>query len=106
MKLIPWIFTIMKKQLKNTLRRMVLKIIKTILFLFLITFTTHSFAKSNEYYKQTLTHILTQCNSDCQKKVFEQEVQSAFFDLMDAILNQIQFELSQKKKEKLWSKDL
>ena len=52
---------------------MILKIIKTILFLFLITFTTHSFAKSNEYYKQTLTHILTQCNSECQKKVFEQE---------------------------------
>ena len=83
-----------------------MKIIKTILFLFLITFTTHSFAKSNEYYKLTLTHILTQCNSECQKKVFEQEVRSAFFDLMDAILKQIQFELSQQKKENLWSKDL
>ena len=97
---------IIKEYLKNMLRRIILKIIKTILFLILITFTTHSFAKSNEYYKQTLTHILTQCNSECQKKVFEQEVQSAFFDLMDAILNQIQFELSQQKKEKLWSKDL
>ena len=85
---------------------MILKIIKTVLFLFLITFTTHSFAKTNEYYKQTLTNILTQCNSDCQKKVFEEEVQSAFFDLMDAILNQMQFELSQQKKEKLWSNDL
>ena len=83
-----------------------MKSIKTFLFLFLIFFTTHSFAKSNEYYKQTITHILTQCNSDCQKKVFEQEVQSAFFDLMDAILNQLQFELSQQKKEKLWLKDL
>ena len=83
-----------------------MKSIKTFLFLFLIFFTTHSFAKSNEYYKQTITHILTQCNSECQKKVFEQEVQSAFFDLMDAILNQIQFELSQKKKEKLWSNEL
>ena len=80
---------------------MVLKIIKTALFLLLITFTTHSFAKTNEYYKQTLTHILTQCNSECQKKVFEREVQSAFFNLMDAILNQIQFELSQQKKENL-----
>ena len=78
---------------------MILKIIKTVLFLFLITFTTHSFAKTNEYYKQTLTHILTQCNSECQKKVFEQEIQSAFFDLMDAILNQIRFEISQKEKE-------
>lgn len=80
---------------------MVLKIINTVLFLFLITFATHSFAKTNEYYKQTLTHILTQCNSECQKKVFQQEVQSAFFDFMDAILNQIQFELSQQNKEKL-----
>ena len=78
-----------------------MRIIKTIFFLFLITFTTHSFAKTNEYYKQTLTHILTQCNSECQKKVFQQEVQSALFDFMDAILNQIQFELSQQNKEKL-----
>ena len=76
-----------------------MKIINTILFLFLITFTTHSFAKSNEYYKQTLTHILTQCNNECQKKVFEQEVHEAFFVLIDAILNQVRFELSQKKKE-------
>ena len=90
---------IIKKYLKNMLRRIILKIIKTILFLILITFTTHSFAKSNEYYKQTLTHILTQCNSECQKKVFEQEVHDAFFVLMDAILNQVRFELSQKKKE-------
>ena len=78
---------------------MILKIIKTILFLFLITFTTHSFAKSNEYYKKTFTHILTQCNSECQKKVFEQEVHKAFFVLMDAILNQMRFELSQREKE-------
>ena len=78
---------------------MILKIIKITLFLFLITFTTHSFAKSNEYYKQTLTHILTQCNSKCQKQVFEQEVHKAFFVLMDVILNQIRFELSLKEKE-------
>ena len=76
-----------------------MKIIKIILFLFLITFTTHSFAKSSEYYKRTLTHILTQCNSECQKKIFEHEVHNAFFVLMDAILNQVRFELSQKKKE-------
>ena len=76
-----------------------MKLIKTIIFLFLLTFATHSFAKSNEYYKQTLTHILTQCNSKCQKQVFEQEVHKAFFVLMDAVLNQMRFELSQKEKE-------
>ena len=76
-----------------------MKFIKTLLFLFLITFATHSFAKSNEYYQQTLIHVLSECNSTCQKKVFEQEVQKAFFVLMDAILNQIRFEISQKEKE-------
>ena len=82
-----------------------IKMVKTIIFLLVLLFTTHSFAKSNEYYKQTLTHILTQCNSECQKKVFEQEVQSAFFDLISAIINQVEFELSQKRKE-LWQNDL
>jgi hypothetical protein len=69
------------------------------MLVFLLTFATHAFAKSNEYYKQTLTHILTQCNSKCQKQVFEQEVHKAFFVLMDAILNQVRFEISQKEKE-------
>jgi len=76
-----------------------MKLIKTLMLVFLLMFTTHAFAKSNEYYKQTLTHILTQCNSKCQKQVFEQEVHKAFFVLMDAVLNQMRFELSQKEKE-------
>ena len=76
-----------------------MKLIKTLMLVFLLTFATHAFAKSNEYYKQTLTHILTQCNSKCQKQVFEQEVNRAFFVLMDAVLNQMRFELSQKEKE-------
>ena len=76
-----------------------MKIIKILFFLFLITFTTHSFSKSNEYYQQTLIHVLSECNSSCQKKVFEQEVHKAFFVLIDAILNQIRFEISQKEKE-------
>ena len=76
-----------------------MKLIKTLMLVFLLMFTTHAFGKSNEYYKQTLTHILTQCNSKCQKQVFEQEVHKAFFVLMDSILNQLRFELSQKEKE-------
>ena len=76
-----------------------MKLIKTLIFLFLLTFMTHAFGKSNEYYQQTLIHILTKCNSDCQKQVFEQEVQVAMFHLLDAVLNQLRFELSQKQKE-------
>ena len=81
-----------------------MRVIKVLIFIFFLTFSVHAFAKSNEYYKQTLSHILTQCNSGCQKKVFEQEVHQGFFVLMDAVLNQMRFELSQQKKEKLWSK--
>ena len=73
--------------------------IKIIIFSFCLLFTTHAFGKSNEYYQKTLVHILTECNSDCQKQVFEQEVHKAFFVLIDAILNQMRFELSQKEKE-------
>ena len=76
-----------------------MKLIKTLILLFLLIFTTHAFGKSNEYYQQTIAHILTECNSICQKKIFEQEVHKAFFVLMDAIQNQLRFELSQKEKE-------
>ena len=76
-----------------------MKSIKTLIFLFCLLFTSHAFGKSNEVYQQTLIHILTKCNSKCQKQVFEQEVQIAMFHLLDAVLNQIRFELSQKQKE-------
>ena len=47
-----------------------------------------------------LTNVLTNCKSDeCRKAIFEQEVHIAFFALMDAILNHVRFEISQKEKE-------
>ena len=76
-----------------------MKLIKSIFFLFLLTFTTFAFGKSNEYFQATVVHVLTNCNSDCQKLVFRQEVDKAFFALMDAILNQVRFEISQREKE-------
>tara|TARA_Y100000389_G_C17278977_1_gene421927 strand:+ start:369 stop:614 length:246 start_codon:yes stop_codon:yes gene_type:complete len=79
-----------------------LKFIKATVIIFFFAFTGHAFAKSNEYYKQTVVHMLSECNSSCQKKIFENEVQHAFFILMDAVINQIQFELSQKKKDLAW----
>ena len=75
-----------------------MKSIKTLIFIFYLLFTTHAFSKSYEYYQQTLVHILTKCNSDCQKQVLEQEVQMAMFHLLEVVLNQLRFELSQKQK--------
>ena len=77
-----------------------MRAIKTLMVVFLLTFTTHAFAKSNAYYQAVLTNVLTNCKSDeCRKQIFEQEVHIAFFALMDAILNQVRFEISQKEKE-------
>ena len=84
-----------------------MKIIKVLIFLFLISFTTHAFAKSNVYYQMVWTNVLSNCKTDeCRKSIFEQEIHIAFFNLMDAILNQVQFEINQKRKEKLWSNKL
>tara|TARA_Y100000389_G_scaffold102527_1_gene99348 strand:+ start:174 stop:428 length:255 start_codon:yes stop_codon:yes gene_type:complete len=83
------------------------KIIKVFIFVFLFSFTTHAFGKSNEYYQSVITNIITNCKSDdCRKEIFEQEIHIAFFNLLDAILNQVQFEVSQKKKEKIWLNEL
>ena len=79
-----------------------MKIIKITIFLFLLSFTTHAFGKSNQYYQSVITNIITNCKTDqCKKEIFEQEVHIAFFNLIDAILNQVQFEISQKRKEKI-----
>ena len=76
-----------------------MKLIKIMSFMFLLMFTTHAFAKSETYYQETLLHILTECNSDCQKLVFREEIDVAFFELMNAILNQVRWELTMKQKE-------
>ena len=75
-----------------------MKLIKTMAFLFLLMFTTHGMAKGNEYYKATLVHVLTECNSDCQRLVFREQIDVAFYELMNAILVQLKYELSQKEK--------
>ena len=64
-----------------------------------IYYMQDNYFKANEYYQQSLIHVLTECNSLCQEKVFKQEAHEAFFVLIDTILNQKRFEISQKKKE-------
>ena len=78
-----------------------MKTIKILIFLLLLLFTTHAFAKSNAYYQTVLTNVLTNCkNDECRKQIFEQEAHVAFFALIDAALNQARFKLSQWEKRK------
>ena len=76
-----------------------MKLIKTLSIVFLLTFTTHAFAKSNEYYQATIVHLLTECNSKCQEAVFKREVDESFISLLEATLDQVRWQLSQREKE-------
>ena len=76
-----------------------MKLLKSILVVFLLTFTTHAFAKSNEYYQATIVHLLTECNSKCQEAVFKREVDESFISLLEAILDQVRWQLQMKEKE-------
>ena len=83
-----------------------MRIIKVLIFLFLLSFTTHAFGKSNSYYQMVITNVLTNCKTEtCKKEIFEKEIHIAFFNLLEAVLNQVGYELSQRKKE-LWLRDL
>jgi len=73
--------------------------IKTLIFLFFLLFATHSLAKSKEYYQQTLIHVLTECNSECRSEVFEAEINKAFISLLEAVLNQLRFEIARKQQD-------
>ena len=74
--------------------------VKTSIFLFFLLYGTHSLAKSSEYYQQTLINVLTECdNSKCRNEIFEMEINTAFFSLIDAVLNQLLFEVSQIQKD-------
>jgi len=76
-----------------------MKLLKSVIFIFLLTFTTFAFGKSNEYFQATVVHVLTQCDGDCQKLVFRQEVDKAFIALLEAILNQVKWQVKMKEKE-------
>ncbi|WP_440910107.1 hypothetical protein [Candidatus Pelagibacter sp.] len=74
-----------------------MKLIKTIIFLFLISFPIHAFGKSNEYYRTTLLHILTECSSECQKSVIEKEIKYLIYEMLEKLLRKLELELLEKK---------
>ena len=76
-----------------------MRVIRSIIFIFLLLFTTHAFAKSQSYYQATIVHLLTECNSKCQEAVFKREVDESFISLLEAILDQVRWQLSMKQKE-------
>ena len=76
-----------------------MKLLKSVIFVFLLTFCGHAFAKSSQYYQATIVHLLTECNSKCQEAVFKREVDESFISLLEAILDQVRWQLQMKEKE-------
>ena len=70
-----------------------------VLFVFYFLSPNHSFGKSDEYYRMTLIHLLTnsECNTECKKLILEQEIKVLFIELFEKILKQIQLELLEEK---------
>jgi hypothetical protein len=66
-----------------------------VLFVFYFLSTSHSFSKSDEYYRMTIIHLLTntECNTECKKIILEQEIKVLFIEIFEKILKQIQLEL-------------
>lgn len=76
------------------------KMIKFIIFSFCLLFTTHAFSKSNKYYQQTLTHLLNECNSKCQKQTLEREIKHLFYEIFERVLEKIRMELLEENRKK------
>jgi hypothetical protein len=70
-----------------------------VVFLFYFLSTSYSFGKSDEYYRMTLIHLLTntECNTECKKIILEQEIKVLFIEIFEKILKQIQLELLEEK---------
>jgi len=60
-----------------------MSLIKKLFFLYCFLHTNESFGKSDEYYRMTLIHLLTnsECNTECKKIILEQEITVLFIDI-------------------------
>ena len=70
-----------------------------VLFVFYFLSTNHSFSKSDEYYRITLIHLLTnsECNTECKKIILEQEIKVLFIEIFENIIKQIQLQLLEER---------
>jgi hypothetical protein len=75
-----------------------MNIIKALL-IFYFLLTSYSFSKSDEYYRMTVVHLITNsgCNTECKKLIIEQEIKVLFIEIFEKILKQIQLELLEEK---------
>lgn len=86
---------------------MIMSFFKTLIILYCLVFTTHTLARSNEYYQAVVVQALSEeCKDNCKKTLFEAEIQKSVHELILAIVKELQFQLTQAQKDRLWEKGL
>ena len=86
---------------------MIMSFFKTLIILYCLVFTTHTLARSNEYYQAVVVHALSEeCKDTCKKTLFEAEIQKSVHELILAIIKELQFQLTQAQKDRSWEKGL
>lgn len=86
---------------------MIMSFFKTLIILYCLVFTTHTLARSNEYYQAVVVQALSEeCKDNCKKTLFEAEIQKSVHKLILAIVKELQFQLTQAQKDRLWEKGL
>jgi hypothetical protein len=70
-----------------------------IFFVIFFTLTSTAYSKSDEYYRMTFAHLLTNsdCNTECKKLILEQEIKVLFIEIFEKILKQVQLELLEER---------
>ena len=86
---------------------MIMSFFKTLIILYCLVFTTHTLARSNEYYQAVIVQALSEeCKDTCKKTLFEAEIQKSVHELILAIIKELQFQLTQAQKDRSWEKGL
>ena len=82
-----------------------IKFIKITIFLFCLLVTTMVFGRSTEWFQTTTAHMVkNSCDKHCRSRIVEQEIEYSVLLLMKSVLAELQYQLDQKSKERLWEK--
>jgi hypothetical protein len=77
-----------------------MNLIKILIITYSLIFTTHALARDNENYQKIITSALNNCQQECQKTLFESDVEKSVHELMILIIQELHFQLSNFKIER------
>ena len=77
-----------------------MNLIKILIIIYSLIFTTHALARDNENYQKIITSALNNCQQECKKTLFESDIEKSVHELMILIIQELHFQLSNFKIEK------